>query len=1576
MIVTALPSYAMAESSTEETALESIVEGSDEQSLTEEISEEENTVALSEDETLSDDVTTEENSEEVTEAVTETLTEEQEMVGEEEQIRVFMGLEGCSVDKSSLQHLTATDDDEVFYIHNEDGKTVSSISFSVIPQPGYVFDGISVNDNSEDEISISRDSDTFTVSVTDDSLSGINRGFNNTLYINISYIDTSSCRKITFVYDHDQVYVPVLQDKEEDYLWIKSGDDLIFDARARSGYQIDSVKEGEEDLARANDNYVIGNGSGDVTITITSSPKRSPVTFKVDGETYNSATSHASFNVEGLTEDNKTDGQAIVINTNPEDGYEISKVTYAVIRLINGEAVLTSENKYTIAADVVAKLADTYGSIEINITTKSNNIKTLKVDYTAAHINSVSAIADGSNIEDLSTTEGKAEYKVKKGTKLTLRPVIKDRYEITGIRPEGLDADFAENGDIVLTVNENTSVEIISEGIPTLYYKSESGSDPLAEISSGGTVSFGCDDGAYIFQMNEGSSEDKKLKIESAVAKIGKNAADAGFIEIVDSDNTVKINPSVIAGKTAKVTVTGKNESDKPFTKTFNVSVASKITSVALSGFKKGSKKTEQLAGSSADYTITLNKGADLSSIHPVLKDSGSNADIIYDPDNKKMTVRMYKKNLSDRIKIATSPVEVDFKDIKTGDIIDTYTFDPVKKQFAAPTVKVTGANDLGMCLTMDVPKELKNCENLIFKIDATASTGKAAEGMLDSIKTIYAPYSPGSENTVARPRFASSEIEPGNGTAQKYDISVSVIQVLVGGEGYEETNIYNESSVKKLLNQSTKNPCYETKLGLIKKNTSVIIGRTDVTLATAKYTAKTTFTKISRAILTDSKGNIVGESGSGKELILTGDDVLLSHWSDKMCKPGKYTLYVYPEKKDYAHCTPASMTVTFKPAVTDIKLTAASSKIYKQDKKAASIKIKASVESVYDSVSYKPANGKLTWTVSSDNPDLQKAASIKKGTLIIDKNYVLSLNPDYNKVFVAVSAKDGSGIKSILSFVVTNTVMQPDSVFIGDTEGVISNPEPLISTAFDGKYMIIQNDKGENLSLSNMTITVTPKTGMTVANDGTVKVTKPGTYTVKAVANDGGKKSIVRKFAVKYADITGYDLSVKTGLINTVKSSKTELAATNGSTIDPGSVIYVEIAAKTDNEGALVSNTGSVILKNAKLIKIHEAEEGQFYIRPTSYPCEVTVSSKDGKLAEKKYSFTLKELPVKLTADKKQYSFVIKETKELGQFTFSTENFVIDSSKKYVLYFNPVDKDLADKNKLEKTSAAVMCIMMGMTTKGEYIPDNKDTSKGTFVFKPYYALSDIYPGTYSLQVQLFEYDIEGEGIAISNPVQIKVKFTEAPAPKVALKKTVTVSSSADATVLPYKNCKNLYGVTGVNIYNDLIKGVPNDFAEYFIADMTQDAKNIVLRRSAKPIPADLKQITGWIGYTALGKDGKSFTKEEKITVKFTSSEKKGVPVYFAVDEMPEGVSVAVSDVKGVVKKTGLTEGKEISFALKKNTKFNEIFIVTYQYDLGDIPLSLEYNADTGRYTVPVSAVSGAENYKGFLYIRVSINDK
>ncbi len=1603
MIVTALPSYALADSlpgetasyeettllneagqdelseeSTEiletETASETTVEESEEQSATEVASEEESGEGLSEEETLPDETLAEENNE-VSEVITEVPADEQEMLGNDEQLNVMIVLNNCSLDSSSLNNITSINSSN-FVLDKVNGKYPSSFSFTVLPDKGYIHSGAMAMSGGNGIVyyPVSRVDNTFTIMPEENS-----PGFDRDIILAVEYVDPSKCRKIIFDYNPNEVFVSSLQTSETNYYYKEySSKDMGESLLAKEGYQIDSVKIDDVECEYTAGLYIVPAGEGEVTLTIKSSPKRIPVTYKVDGATYNSEVSHASVSLEGLTEDNKTDGKTIDINVSPEEGYEVIGVTYSAGSSLNGEATLSSENKYTIAADVVAKLAAVSNEgIVINITTKKSDTNIVTVEYSTSQIESVRAITDGKYIENLSETEGMAKFKVEKGTKLTLRPVIKEHYEITGILPESLEAEHAKNGDYILTVNEETSVEIISNGIPTLYYKRSGSSDPYKKLVSGSTLSIGCYDDSYAMQMNEGDSEDKRLIIESAVAKVGNKAADDGFIEIIDSERGVKIDPSVLAGKTAKVTITGKNESDITFNKTFNVTVSSQVSSISLSGFKKGSKETEQYAGSSVDYTITANKGADLSSITPVLADSGSNADLIYEPANKKLTVRMYKRDMSNKIKIATEPVVVNFKDKKSDDVYDTYTFTPVKKQYAAPTVKVTEAKDISMLLTMDVPKELKSCENLFFKIDAAASTKEVAEGMLNEIKTLYIPYYSGSEHTRTSINLAASETEPGNGAAQKYDISVSLIQLSVEDQGYEDTNIYTTSSVKKLLKQSTKDPCYETKLALNKKNSSVIIGQTGVVLATVKYSSKTTFTGISKAIMTDSKGNTVATSGVDRELFIIDDAVVLSDWSDSMRTPGKYTLHVYPNKDSNTHCTPASMTVTFKPAVTAIYLNTASTKIYKQDKKAASIKIKAVVESKYNGVSYKPANSRLVWSVQSTaNPTLEKAASIKNGTLIIDKDYVLSSDSKDNMIYVFASTTNGNRIMTGISFEVTNASMQPASVFIGDTEGVDSDPESLISTALDGKTMVIKDEKGENLSLDNMTVTITPKTGMTVSDTGTVKVTKPGTYTVKAVANDGGKKSIVRKFAVKYDDIRGYDLSVKTGLIDSNWNYKNELADTTGTAVDPGDVIYVRITPKSDNEDTLCSSTASVKLKNAKLVKNYKAGEGEYYIRPTSYPCEVTVSSKDGKLAEKKYSFTPKELPVKLTADKKQYSFVIKETKELGQFTFSTENFVIDSSKNYVLYFNPVDKDLADKNKLEKTSAAAMCIMMGMTTKGEYIPDNKDTSKGTFVFKPYYALSDIYPGTYSLQVQLFEYDIEGEGIAISNPIQIKVKFTEAPAPKVALKKTVTVSSSADATVLPYKNCKNLYGVTGVNIYNDLIKGVPNDFAEYFIADMTQDAKNIVLRRTAKAIPAGLKQITGWVEYTALGKDGKKYTKEEKITVKFTSSDKTGVPVYFAVDEMPDGVSVSVSDVTGVAKKTGLSEGKAISFALKDDSKLKEKYSVTYQYDLGDPALELEYNSDTGRYTVPAEAVSGAENYKSFLYIRVSLSKK
>jgi uncharacterized protein YjdB len=62
---------------------------------------------------------------------------------------------------------------------------------------------------------------------------------------------------------------------------------------------------------------------------------------------------------------------------------------------------------------------------------------------------------------------------------------------------------------------------------------------------------------------------------------------------------------------------------------------------------------------------------------------------------------------------------------------------------------------------------------------------------------------------------------------------------------------------------------------------------------------------------------------------------------------------------------------------------------------------------------------------------------------------------------------------------------------------------------------LLITDSDGRKLDLSQVTVTVAPKSGLTVTADGIIRVTRKGTYTITVTANDGSKNKIKQKIKI-----------------------------------------------------------------------------------------------------------------------------------------------------------------------------------------------------------------------------------------------------------------------------------------------------------------------------------------------------------------------------------------------------------------------------------------------------------------------------
>lgn len=932
------------------------------------------------------------------------------------------------------------------------------------------------------------------------------------------------------------------------------------------------------------------------------------------------------------------------------------------------------------------------------------------------------------------------------------------------------------------------------------------------------------------------------------------------------------------------------------------IAVTPTISQVTLKGFKN--KAISQVSGTTVNYPVTLKAGEDYNDLRFESGDGESSFDLEYSPDKKLLTVSTFKDT-------ALSDEDIIIKALDTTDtLIDTFTIHPTAAKFAAPTVKVTETRDVGIVLSLGLPKGAAGSKNLYYKVEAEA-VGTVDDRMLARTEPMYLPV----EETLCPLTLAKStqpdgHVMLGDGTAQKYNISVSLVQVVddsfpSDNDRFAEGNILTEGTVKVLKNQATKNPAYETKLTFTKKAVSVIYGEDDQLIGPVKFSANTTYRIVRTAQIVSERGEVMASNTAGdlKTDYRTGAISWDSYPED--LQPGKYTLEAYPDCPEETFVQPATLTLTVKPAVNNIVLTPSgddvSFDIYKAKGKAASYKLKATAEAWYATGQLKPANSKLAWECDSDNPELKKYLTVKNGTVTVAKNYELSEEAQMNKFrvrAVALDRKTNPAVSDWTVFRITDSPAVPATIAVGEAPDAVvgdaKTPVKVVSSELNRKPIHVLDSEGKEIPLGDLTLSVSPAKGFTIdPDDYTVEITKLGTYTVKAVRNDGSKKSVTAKFAVVSDEINPdypYDFKIQYAQqLSQNRLNKITMNEDNEAYVNGASVIAISSRAITQKNG-LYSGGISVAVKGARKLSVpayamSDPAMQYFYYKPTKKDMEFTISSKDGLFKKTTYKIHNVVGDGILKANKKGYTFYTNDLINTKTIDFELSGLDISESDKdgYVLRFDPDDKDLSKSDEYfsEVCEFCENALNSEFNTVTDIAVHPDDKPKATVVSK------NLLPGLFTtsrkvsmnLYASLWKVGDTQSGTKdtqVTAPVKITIKFTDPPKPAVTLNKKVTLGRKRDAdptdtaptSAKIIKSIKN-GKIKSVQLLNDN-NGQIIDAKKYLTVEKDPETGEWVLRRTYASLPDGMKSITCWIKY-----DTYTFTrsvttpKSEKITVNF-----------------------------------------------------------------------------------------------------------
>ncbi|MCR5221833.1 MAG: hypothetical protein K6D90_03135, partial [Lachnospiraceae bacterium] len=498
----------------------------------------------------------------------------------------------------------------------------------------------------------------------------------------------------------------------------------------------------------------------------------------------------------------------------------------------------------------------------------------------------------------------------------TITVTAKPYYRVAGFKATDSEDNIyelgANNGVATLRVDDAYSVDPQMEAVPRMAIFDKIGGD--RDLTDKETRKVRYDFTEYIVIK----SGDGYLPISDVSAKMGSTPI-AGFAEVKavggeEPNYRVKIDAGAAAGKGSKpVTVTIVGDFG---TRTLYYDIVQKPTSVTLKGFNSN-KEVTQVAGTVADYAVTLNSGADYTNIE--VADVSDNGLVDFDQSSGKLSVATYDSNGV----IADDDITFKIKELD-GEELGTFTVKPAEpKKFAAPTATLKSASDIDMTLSLKLPKALEKYSQLYYHVEATAVDDTHEDVMVHSFDKYIDP-----EDEFTIPLMKEDSADYGDGFAKKYNLKVTIVQVKnpTKTDKFQEDNLIVGNS-KELKKQSTKDFCYEAKISLTKKNTSFTLGEQGVLLAVAKFSRSTSWAEVGEAYMVPNNGTMNMLDCVADE---DGNIYPENNYDPDDFAPGNYTLYVSPFVPDGAHSKYATMAVTVKAPVTHITLSAPQSKIYK----------------------------------------------------------------------------------------------------------------------------------------------------------------------------------------------------------------------------------------------------------------------------------------------------------------------------------------------------------------------------------------------------------------------------------------------------------------------------------------------------------------------------------------------------------------------------------------------------------------------------------------------------------------------
>lgn len=745
---------------------------------------------------------------------------------------------------------------------------------------------------------------------------------------------------------------------------------------------------------------------------------------------------------------------------------------------------------------------------------------------------------------------------------------------------------------------------------------------------------------------------------------------------------------------------------------------------------------------------------------------------------------------------------------------------------------------------------------------------------------------------------------EAGKGNACNYDIAVRVVSAK-SASGSQAIEKSFESKAKNLKG-ATKNPYYEDKLTLTKKTTTLYTGQKNVLVAVPKFGKNTTYMDGVEAVVLDSTGGDV----SGAFNPQVKEDGIYLDANFKYMHAGKYTLSVKAKTPD-PNTNPSSVNLVIN-VVTGINEIVAytADQIYKQDKKAASLKVSMYFNDGY--TAYQPKSKKVSYEIvdPSHNPIKESSrlygmVTVKNGTISVNKNYVVSSVEAENQFCVKVKGddfKDNTAYDFTNVITITDQAQEIGGIYVakylynketGEEKFSVIPPDPyndVFSTGELNESYLIAVKKGEMAGSGNtyspeqlinpdsLTFSVSNKSALRIYEDGyiesTGKLANNVSFTV--TTKDGGKKKAVLKFHIGYIYGDGLALYGLLGYDQEGNEVYGPFPENYGFYSDNSTNVVMDIDVALVSGGKYYSmadigvSNYTLKVSGAKIVKSNK-EMGQYSILFNSEKAVITLQDKNNN-TKHTYNFIntryQKDAAPRVSTKDKLRQVSLKADQQVT-YTLNAKDAAKFAGKYVYVSVDAADYSKSFQNYLKYGS------LIGAAQ--DIFEVHRISQDGTFTlnFDQYRTSADgetdnlIDAGTYKLCLTFG--DVDGNKFVPSTKTSIinlkvdalgKTTYKAPASYNLPVSGTTPVALATKQAVNGEVNYRN-------GCKNAIIGGKANKFTEYF----TVSNGSISLKPGVNSSEIDKNDCIGYVTYDLNNAKGEVIqTSTVKITIKFKNT--------------------------------------------------------------------------------------------------------